>query len=156
MIDQYKDNEDKLGIKYQSCRWDLFKTKVSKLYLFCVGLYSLGLQGSCLPSCKIEKKPQSQQQKHQWLNWWGNLLVWSKVSERHPTMCGTQQTGCGSGLHFLGVGVVISYGGTNFRWAYQLPGKPAEAYFSAIILIRTITRWSLYPVWRKASHVLKI
>lgn len=57
---------------------------------------------------------------------------------------------------FQGWGLLSVMGGTNFRWAYQLPGKPAEAYFSAIILIRTITRWSLQPVWRKASHVLKI
>ena len=73
-------------------------SSVSWLTLPIVGLHPAGLQGLCLPSFKTEERVWSQHQRYQWFNGWGNLHVWSKVLEQHPTMCRTRWAGHGRGL----------------------------------------------------------
>ena len=84
-----------------------------------VGLYPSGLQGLHFLSFKNKERAQSQQQRHQWSNGWGNLHIWGTVLEQYPTVCCSWWAGYGGSLHSQGRGRLPVLRGIDVRHLIQ-------------------------------------
>ena len=111
------------------------------------------------PASRPKKEPGVSNRDISGLMEGGSLHVWSKVLERHPTVCIRLQwrAGHGSSLRwgFAGerlpvIGELMSGGLISYQ-RNQQRGTPLTAP-----LIRTITSWGLGQVHRKVSPVSKI